>query len=99
MERTNNALRTPFFFNENNESKKMATVSVAVISGAKFAYPNGVRLKYENVSFTLSVGDVAKIQTAPKGNNSNTIVKAGKTAKQTFFMLYISFTISDLFIV
>ena len=92
MERTNNALRTPFFFNENNESKKMATVSVAVISGAKFAQPNGVRLKYENVSFTLSVGDVAKIQTAPNGNNSNTIVKAGKTAKQTFFMLYISFT-------
>ena len=43
MERTNNALRTPFFFNENNESKKMATVSVAVISGAKFAQPNGVR--------------------------------------------------------
>ena len=37
MERTNNALRTHFFFNENNESKKMATVSVAVISGAKFA--------------------------------------------------------------
>ena len=96
MERTNNALRTPFFFNENNESKKMATVSVAVISGAKFAQPNGVRLKYENVSFTLSVGDVAKIQTAPKGNNSNTIVKAGKTAKQTFFMLYISFTNFDL---
>ena len=96
MERTNNALRTPFFFNENNESKKMATVSLAVISGAKFAQPNGVRLKYENVSFTLSVGDVAKIQTAPKGNNSNTIVKAGKTAKQTFFMLYISFTNSKL---
>ena len=96
MERTNNALRTPFFFNENNESKKMATVSVAVISGAKFAQPNGVRLKYENVSFNLYVGDVAKIQTAPKGNNSNTIVKAGKTAKQTFFMLYISFTNSDL---
>ena len=96
MERTNNALRTPFFFNENNESKKMATVSVAVISGAKFAQPNGVRLKYENVSVTLSVGDVAKIQTAPKGNNSNTIVKAGKTAKQTFFMLYISFTNSNL---
>ena len=65
MERTNNALRTPFFFNENNESKKRATVSVAVISGAKFAQPNGVRLKYEKVSFTLSVGDVAKIQTAP----------------------------------
>ena len=98
MERTNNALRTPFFFNENNESKKMATVSVAVISGAKFAQPNGVRLKYENVSFTLSVGDVAKIQTAPKGNNSNTIVKAGKTAKQTFFMLYISFTNPDLLV-
>ena len=95
MERTNNALRTPFFFNENNESKKMATVSVAVISGVKFAYPNGIRLKYENVSLTLSVGDVAKIQTAPKGNNSNAIVKAGKTAKQTFFMLYISFTTSD----
>ena len=92
MERTNNALRILFFFNENTESRKMATVSVAVINGAKFAYPNGVRLKYENVSFTLSVGDVAKIQTAPKGNNSNTIVKAGKTAKQTFFMLYISFT-------
>ena len=38
MERTNNALRTPFFFNENSESKKMATVSVAVISGAKDVY-------------------------------------------------------------
>ncbi|MEE0255612.1 MAG: hypothetical protein U0I76_12035, partial [Lachnospiraceae bacterium] len=32
------------------------------------------------------------------GNNSNTIVKAGKTAKQTFFMLYISFTNIDLLI-
>ena len=51
---------------------------------------------YSQCSFTLSVGDVAKIQTAPKGNNSNTIVKAGKTAKQTFFMLYISFTNFDL---
>ena len=89
-------MRALFFFNENNESKKIATVSVAVISGAKFAWPNGVRLKYENVSFTLSVGDVAKIQTAPKGSDSNTIVKAGKTTKQTFFMLYISFTNSDL---
>ncbi len=68
-------MRTPFFFNENNESKKMATVSMAVISGAKFAYPNGIRLKYENVSFTLSVGDGAKVQTAPSGNASNTIVK------------------------
>ena len=56
----------------------------------------GIEPKYENVSFTLSVGDVAKIQTAPKGNNSNTIVKAGKTAKQIFFMLYISFTNPDL---
>ena len=45
MERTNNALRILFFFNENTESRKMATVSVAVINGAKFAYPNGVRLK------------------------------------------------------
>ena len=37
-----------------------------------------------------------KYKTAPKGNNSNTIVKAGKTAKRTFFMLYISFTNIDL---
>jgi len=44
MERTNNALRTHFVFNENNESKKMATVSVAVISGAKFAYITGYKL-------------------------------------------------------
>ena len=36
------------------------------------------------------------MQTAPKGSDSNTIVKAGKTTKQTFFMLYISFTNSDL---
>ena len=57
---------------------------------------NGVRLKYENVSFTLSVGDVAKIQTVPQGNNSNTIVKAEKTTKQIFFMLYISFTSPNL---
>ena len=53
----------------------------------KFAYPNGIRLKYENVSFTLSVGDGAKVQTAPSGNASNTIVKAGKTTKLIFFML------------
>ena len=60
---------------------------MAVISGAKFAYPNGIRLKYENVSLTLSVGDGAKVQTAPSGNASNTIVKAGKTTKLIFFML------------
>lgn len=58
---------------------------MAVISGAKFAYPNGIRLKYENVSLTLSVGDGAKVQTAPSGNASNTIVKAGKTTKLIFF--------------
>ena len=58
---------------------------MAVISGAKFAYPNGIRLKYENVSLTLSVGDGAKVQTAPSGNASNTIVKAGKTTKLNFF--------------
>ena len=58
------------------------TVSMAVISGAKFAYPNGIRLKYENVSLTLSVGDIAKVQTAPIGNASNTIVKAGKTRSE-----------------
>ena len=63
------------------------TVSMAVISGAKFAYPNGIRLKYENVSLTLSVGDIAKVQTAPIGNASNTIVKAGKTTKLIYFML------------
>ena len=33
-----------------------------------------------------------KYKLLQRGNNSNTIVKAGKTAKQTFFMLYISFT-------
>jgi len=60
---------------------------MAVISGVKFAYPNGIRLKYENVSLTLSVGDGAKVQTAPSGNASNTIVKAGKTTKLIFFML------------
>jgi hypothetical protein len=43
--------------------------------------------KYENVSLTLSVGDIAKVQTAPIGNASNTIVKAGKTTKLIFFML------------
>ena len=69
---------------------KVGTTLIRVSTVMGILY--GVRLKYENVSFTLSVGDVAKIQTAPKGNNSNTIVKAGKTAKQTFFMLYISFT-------
>ncbi len=34
--------------------------------------------------FLWSVGDVAKIANCSKGNNLNTIVKAGKTAKQTF---------------
>ena len=54
---------------------------------ASLQYPNGIRLKYENVSLTLSVGDGAKVQTAPSGNTSNTIVKAGKTTKLIFFML------------
>jgi len=87
IERTNKALKTLSFFKEINESNKITTVSMAVISGVKFAYPNGIRLKYENVSLTLSVGDGAKVQTAPSGNASNTIVKAGKTTKLIFFML------------
>ena len=70
IERTNKALKTLSFFKEINESNKITTVSMAVISGAKFAYPNGIRLKYENVSLTLSVGDGAKVQTAPSGNAS-----------------------------
>ena len=53
IERTNKALKTLSFFKEINESNKITTVSMAVISGAKFAYPNGIRLKYENVSLTL----------------------------------------------
>ncbi len=85
IERTNKALKTLSFFKEINESNKTTTVSMAVISGAKFAYPNGIRLTYENVSLTLSVGDIAKVQTAPIGNASNTIVKAGKTTKLIFF--------------
>lgn len=84
IERTNKALKTLSFFKEINESNKITTVSMAVISGVKFAYPNGIRLKYENVSLTLSVGDGAKVQTAPSGNASNTIVKAGKTTKLIF---------------
>ena len=37
IERTNIELKTPFFFNEINDSNKITTVSTAVISGAKFA--------------------------------------------------------------
>lgn len=73
----------------------MTTVHMAVISGGKFAQPNGMGLKYENVSFTLSVGDKANIQTAPNGNVSNTIAKAGKTTKLIFFMLYPPSQISE----
>lgn len=46
------------------------TVKRAVKRGKKFAYPNGVKLKYENVCFILSSGPEAKINTAPLGNIS-----------------------------
>jgi hypothetical protein len=45
--------------------KNTRQVIIAVNSGAKLAYPNGVKSKYEKVSRILSVGDVAKIHTAP----------------------------------
>ena len=35
--------------------RRWATVSVAVISGVKIVLPNGVRLKYGECFFTLSV--------------------------------------------
>ena len=37
IERTSKALRTLLFFNDTNESNKMTTVHMAVISGGKFA--------------------------------------------------------------
>jgi len=46
------------------------TVKRAVKRGKKFAYPNGVKLKYENVCLILSSGPEAKIKTAPLGNIS-----------------------------
>ena len=64
-ETINRALQTLVCLIEINASNKTTQVSIAVINGAKFACPNGVRLKYENVSLTLSVGEVANTSTAP----------------------------------
>ena len=44
IERTNKALKTLSFFKEINESNKITTVSMAVISGVKFAYITGYKL-------------------------------------------------------
>ena len=62
-------------------------VSKAVINGAKLAYPNGVKLKYENVSLTLSVGDGANTNTAPQGKICKIIVIIGNISNLIFFIV------------
>ncbi len=52
------------------------TVKIAVNKGKKFAYPKGVKLKYENVCFILSLGPEEKIKTAPYGKISKIRVAA-----------------------
>ena len=86
IETTNTALQILSFFIVIKASNKIAMVRIAVMNGAKFAYPNGNKLKYENVSLILSVGDVAKIHTAPYGNSSKTVVRIGKIIKLIFFI-------------
>ena len=65
----------------------MMQVSKAVINGAKLAYPNGVKLKYENVSLTLSVGDGANTNTAPQGKICKIIVIIGNISNLIFFIV------------
>ena len=62
-------------------------VSKAVINGAKLAYPNGVKLKYENVSLTLSVGDGANTNTAQQGKICKIIVIIGNISNLIFFIV------------
>ena len=64
-------------------------VRTAVTNGAKLAYPNGSRLKYENVSLILSVGDGAKIHTAPNGNISKITVRIGNKIVLIFFTAFV----------
>ena len=68
----------------------MTQVSKAVINGAKLAYPTGVRLKYENVSLTLSVGDGANTNTAPQGKISKIIAIIGNISMK--HVLFIDFS-------
>ena len=57
------------------------------MNGAKFAYPNGVKSKYENVSFTRSVGEVENIHTAPNGKISKINVIKGSIKYNNLFFI------------
>lgn len=85
-ETTNTPLPKELLFIEINASNIITQVSKAVINGAKLAYPNGIKLKYENVSLTLSVGDGENTNTAPKGSISKTIVMIGNGINLIFFI-------------
>ena len=68
----------------------MMQVSIAVISGAKFAYPNGVKSKYENVTLHASPSGLAKLHTAPYGRISKTSVMSGSIKYNNLFFMILT---------
>lgn len=53
-------------------SKIITIVRIPVRKGVTFAYPTGIKLKYEYISVVRSVGLVAKTMTTPIGSISKT---------------------------
>ena len=62
-------------------------VDNAVSKGAKFAYPKGVKLKYEKVLRHGSPSGLAKFNTAPNGSASNMIAITLIESKINFFIM------------
>ena len=60
---------------------------IAVRKGAKFAYPNGVKSKYENVFLQGSPSGLAKLHTAPYGKISKIKVIIGSIRYNNLFHL------------
>jgi len=81
------AIPTLPFMQNISSNTKIKHVIIAVSRGAKFAYPNGVKSKYEKVSLIVSVGEVAKIHTAPYGKISKISVITGSNKYKNLFFI------------
>lgn len=84
------------FFNPRDTLKKNITdktsktqLKIAVIRGAKLAYPNGIKLKYENV-FLITVPSSAKLRTAPNGSISKKTASTDNAIKMILLFLFIN---------
>ena len=65
-------------------------VEIAVKSGPKLAFPNGIISKYEYVFLISSLDSVIEINTAPYGKASNTIAIMGAITNNNRFLVFIN---------